>query len=257
MIPGPADVHEGTTFSRFVDRPNRNANGVGVAAQRQLLPWFALAGVLQPFWLFGLSISLGLLRPDYEPLRDAISELGERGAPNALFWNVGGFGVIGLLYAVYAIAVRGWSGSGWLFRLTVLQAIFFAASASFNCDPGCPPVPQSGTMLGHMIAGLVCIAVTCVLPLVAWRTFRRRSEWASYGRPSLLVGLVLVALFVVGPVLGPDRVGVWQRTTLVVAYAWQIAVALRLRGLLQRAATGINGPRWVAGDAADAAADGA
>ena len=225
--------------------------------QRQLLPWFALAGVLQPFWLFGLSISLGLLRPGYEPLRDAISELGERGAPNALLWNVGGFGVTAALYAAYAIAIRGWFGSGWLFRLTVLQAIFFAASASFNCDAGCPAVPQSGTMLGHIIAGLVCFAITCVLPLVAWRTFRGRWEWASYVQPSLLVGLVLVALFVVGPFLGQDRVGVWQRSTLAVAYAWQIAVALRLRGLLQRPQPGSTDPGWRAGDAADAAADGA
>lgn len=228
-----------------------------MSAQRRLLPRFALAGVLEPIWLFGLSIALGLLRPDYEPFRDSISELGQRGAPNALLWNVGGFGVVALLYAGYAIAVRGWFGSGWLFRLTVLQAIFIAAGASFNCDVGCPAVPQSGTMLGHMIAGLVYFAVTCVLPLVAWRTFRGRSEWVSYARPSLLVGLVLVALFVVGPFLGQDRVGVWQRTTLVVASAWQIAVALRLRGLLQRSATGINGPGWLASDAADAAADGA
>jgi hypothetical membrane protein len=225
-------------------------------AQRQLLPTLALAGVLQPFWLFGVSISLGLLRPDYDPLRDAISELGERGAPNALLWNVGGFGVLALLYAGYAIAIQGWLGSRWLFRLTVLQAIFIAAGASFNCDAGCPAVPQSGTMLGHIIAGLGYFAVTCVVPLVAWRTFRGRSEWARYARPSLLVGLVLLALFLIGPFLGQDRVGVWQRTTLLVAYAWQIPVALRLRRLLQRAATGITGAGSPVTDAADVAADG-
>ena len=111
-------------------------------------------------------------------------------SPNALLWNVGGFGVVAVLYAAYALAIRGWFGSGWLFRLTVLQAVFIAAGASFNCDPGCPPVPQSGTMLGHMIAGLAYFVVTCVLPLAAWQTFNGRSEWTSYARPSLLVGLV-------------------------------------------------------------------
>lgn len=221
-----------------------------------MLPRFALAGVLEPVWLFGFSIALGLIRPGYDPMRDAISELGERGAPNALLWNVGGFGVVAALYAAYAIALRDWFGSGWLFRLTLLQAVFIAGGAFFNCDAGCPPVPESSTMVGHMIAGLAYFFATCILPLVAWRTFRRRSEWARYARPSLFVGLVLVALFVVGPFLGPDRVGVWQRTTLVVAYAWQIAVALRLRGV-SRASTGINGPEWAARDATDVAADGA
>jgi Protein of unknown function (DUF998) len=227
-----------------------------VSARSHVLPDLAVAGVIEPFWLFGLSIALGIVRPGYEPLRDAISELGERGAPNALLWNVGGFGVIAVLYAGFAIAVRAWFGSGWLFRLTVLQAIFVAAGASFNCDPGCPPVPQSGTMLGHIIAGLVYFAVTCVLPLIAWRTFRGRSEWASYARPSLLVGLALVALFLVGPFLGQDRVGVWQRTTLLVASGWQVAVALRLRSVLPPRRTATNRPEWRASDAADAPAKG-
>jgi hypothetical membrane protein len=206
-----------------------------------LLPRLALAGVLEPVWLLGFSFVLGVLRAGYDPLRDAISELGERGAPSALLWNVGGFGVVALLYAAYAIAVRASLGPGWLFRLTVLQATFIAASASFNCDAGCPAVPQSGSMLGHMLAGLAYFAITCVLPLIAWNTFRGRTEWAGYARPSLLVGIVLIGLFVVGPFLGQDRVGIWQRTTLVVAYAWQIAVALRLRARLRMAPLPSNG----------------
>ena len=228
-----------------------------MAARHRLLGRLALAGVLEPVWLFGSSVALGLLRPGYEPLRDAISELGERGAPNALLWNVGGFGVVAMLYAGYAIAVRAWFGSGWLFRLTVVQATFIASGAYFNCDAGCPAVPQSATMLGHTISGLVYFAVTCVLPLIAWRTFKGRSEWASYARPSVFVGLVLVTLFLVGPFLGQDRVGVWQRTTLLVAYAWQIAVALRLRDLLKRAAPGIDGSGWLDREVEDAAPDGA
>jgi hypothetical protein len=142
-----------------------------------------------------------------------------------------------------------------MFRLTVLQSIFIAASGSFNCDAGCPPVPQSGTMLGHMIAGLVYFAVTCVLPLVASRTFTARAEWAGYARPSFLVGLVLVTFFVVGPSLGQDRVGVWQRTTLLVAYAWQIAVALRLGGLLQTGRFRDQRTGALASDTADGVAD--
>lgn len=199
------------------------------------LRWFALAGALVPIWMLGGSLLLGLTRPGYEPLRDAISELGERGASTALLWNVGGFGVVALLYAAYALAIRARLGPGWVFGLTALQAVFIAASASFDCDPGCPPVPETATMTGHILVGLAYFGITTVLPLVAWRTFRRRPEWASLARPSLAVGVVLVALFLVGPTLGEDRVGVWQRTTLLVAYAWQGAVALRLYGLLRDA----------------------
>jgi hypothetical membrane protein len=203
--------------------------------------------------LLGFSLAVGLLRPGYEPLRDAISELGEIGAPNALLWNVAGFGVVAVLYGAYAIAVGRWFGAGLLFGLTVLQAFAIGASASFNCDPGCPAVPASASMLGHMLSGLVYFAITCVLPLVGWRTFRGRSEWARYARPSLVVGIVLLALFVIGPALGQDGVGTWQRTVLIVAYAWQTAVALRLRGLLQRAdSDAMEGPEALANSSVDA-----
>jgi hypothetical protein len=89
-------------------------------------------------------------------------------------------------------------------------------------------------MLLHTIVGLTYFAITTVLPLVAWRTLRARADWHSFAWPSLAVGVVLVALFLIGPALGVDPVGVRQRVVLLMAYAWQIAVAFRLHRLLKR-----------------------
>ena len=194
----------------------------------------ALAGVLQPVLLFGGSFLLGALRPGYEPVRDAISELGEQGAANAWLWDLGGFGGMALLYALYSVAIRAAFGGGWLFRLVLIQAIASAGSGLFSCDPGCPPVPQSTSMWGHTISGLTYFAITSVIPFVAWRTFRARTEWRSLAPVSLGVGVILALLFVIGPTLGPDRVGVWQRIDLAVAYAWQIVVALHVRATFKR-----------------------
>ncbi len=208
-------------------------NRVVVVDRRQLVPWLALAGVLVPVWLLGGSLLIGALRPGYDPLRDSLSELGEQGAPTALVWNVGGFGVIAVFYAAYSVAVFAGFGARLIVLLTALQTILIAASASFDCDPGCPPVPETTRMLGHIIVGLAYFGITCVLPLAAWRTFRRRKEWRSYARPSLIVGFILVVLFLVGPALGEDRVGVWQRVTLLIALSWQAAIAIRLHALLR------------------------
>jgi len=227
-----------------------------MAAPRKRLARFALAGVVLPVWFLGGSLVLGALRPGYAPLRDAISELGEKGAPNALIWNIGGFGVVAVLYALYAVAVRAEFGSGWLFRLGVLQAVFIAASAAFNCDPGCPPVPATTTMAGHIIVGLAYFAITTVLPLVAWRAFRQRPEWRPYARPSLAVGVILIALFFIGPTLGEDRVGASQRVVLLIAYAWQIAVALHLHALLERPADVGGSPDQLATESPRAAIPG-
>ena len=51
------------------------------------------------------SIVFGAARPGYDLTR-AISELGQQGWTNAIAWNVLGFGVSGILYALFAVAIR-------------------------------------------------------------------------------------------------------------------------------------------------------
>jgi uncharacterized membrane protein len=189
----------------------------------------ALAGVLEPIWFLGLSVVFGGMRPGYE-LGHAISELGQQGSAYAVVWNVAGFGGAALLYLLYALALGAALGRGWLFRLTAFQALTMAASGTFGCDPGCPPVMSSWQGWAHTVAGLAVFVVTCIIPLVAWRTFLPRAAWRSLALVSLVVGVVLVGLFIAGPIFfgTTDRVGFWQRLTLVTAGAWQAAVALRV-----------------------------
>lgn len=150
----------------------------------------------------------------------AISELGQQGSTNAVLWNVLGFGGSALLYALYAIAIGTALGRGWLFRLTIFQAVSIAASGTFGCDPGCPPM-MSWQGWTHTVVGLAYFAATCIAPLVAWRTFRRRTEFRSMAPVTLAAGIVLVGLFAAGPFLfGPELVGIWQRLTLATAGAW-------------------------------------
>ena len=188
----------------------------------------ALAGAVQPIWFLGGSLLFGSWRPGYD-VSHAISELGQQGSSNAVAWNVVGFGGAALLYALFAVAIAAALGRGWLFRLTALQAVSIAGGGTFGCDPGCPPMMSSWQGWAHTVAGLLYFAVTCIVPLVAWRTFRRRAEWRSLAPASLVAGVVLVGLFLAGPFLfGPELVGIWQRLTLLVAGAWAAAVALRL-----------------------------
>jgi Protein of unknown function (DUF998) len=192
------------------------------------VPFFALAGLLAIIWILAGSVVFGALRAGYDASH-AISELGAQGSPNAAVWNVVGFGGTALFYGLYSIAIAAEFGRGWLYRLTLIQVAAIAGSGLFSCDPGCPPAMTSWQGWGHTVAGLTYFAITCVLPLVAWRVFRSRGEWRSLGPISLVAGIVLVGLFVAGPfVFGPELVGIWQRTTLVLVAAWTAVVALRL-----------------------------
>lgn len=193
----------------------------------------ALAGALQPIWFLGGSLLFGSWRSGYD-VSHAISALGEQGSTNAVAWNVLGFGGSALLYTLFAGAVSAALGRGWLFRLTALQAVSIAASGTFGCDPGCPPMMSSWQGWAHTVVGLLYFAVTCIVPVVAWRTFRRRAPWRSLAPASLVAGVVLVGLFFAGPFLfGPELVGIWQRLTLLVAGAWATLVALRVHRSLR------------------------
>ena len=203
---------------------------------------FALGGALEPVWLLAGSAAAGTLRPGYDATH-AISELGQQGSAYAVAWNVAGFGVAAMLYALFALAIRDAVREGWLFGVSVLQAIFLAASGIFSCDPGCPPIMSTWQGWAHTVVGLVYFALTCISPLVGWRTFRGQAERRPLAPFSLASGLILVGLFLAGPFLFPPAVvGLWQRITLATAGAWTAVVALRLWRLASPVADRPHGP---------------
>lgn len=231
-------MHEGANFSHALDGALRCRDVRAMDMRWQPPRIFALAGIIEPFVLLGGSVVFGALRPGYDASH-AISELGQQGSAYAVVWNVVGFGGAALLYALFAVAVGAALGRGWLFRLVAFQAASLAAGGVFSCDPGCPPMMSSWQGWAHTVAGLAYFAATCVVPLVAWRTFRRSTGWRSLAPVSLVAGVVLIGLFLVGPILfGPDLVGLWQRITLAIAGAWAATVALRLWRLPSTVAEG-------------------
>ena len=193
----------------------------------------ALAGILMPIWFLGFATLLGATRAGYDPLRDAISELGEQGAPNPFLWQLGGFLVAAGIEFAYAWALKAEFGARALFWLTALASGALAVAAGAPCDPGCPPVPTSPTMAVHTVAGLTFFGMLTVIPFAAWWSFRRRAGWRDLAWATLAVGVGLGVLFVVGPSLGADRIGVWQRSFLLIAFTWQGVVAWRLHARLR------------------------
>jgi len=198
-------------------RPDRLA----VAAPR-----LAAAGVVMPFWFFGLSTILGLTRAGYDFISDPISLLGAQGAPNALVWQLGGFLVCAALELAYAGALWAVFRRSFVAVLLVVIAALLAVSAA-------APLGSALTQV-HMLAGLVLFATFALISLAAWWEFRRRPDWADLSRASLVVGLVLVLWFLQEPNYEASRLGLWQRAFLVVALGWQVVVALRVRRLSRR-----------------------
>ena len=85
--------------------------------------------------LFAFSIvAFAALRSDYSHLNDAVSELGARGAPNALAWNLIGFLTVGLLITVFSWGLYRGTGSLAALISVGLSGLGFAGTGMFPAD---------------------------------------------------------------------------------------------------------------------------
>jgi hypothetical protein len=152
-----------------------------------------------------------MMRADYDPVRDSISELYELGAPNA-HWLM----VLFTLYHALVIplsvglarglppASRGWIGP---FLLGLAGFFGIPLGAYARCDPGCF---GATTIRGQLHGILVLLTVPLIFAAMigVWYRLRHYSGWRRYRRYTLttvIVGIVSgIAMipFIQGPYAG-------------------------------------------------------
>jgi hypothetical membrane protein len=135
----------------------------------------ALCGLTAPLWfVFALQL-FGALRPEFRHSTKAVSELGVWGAPNALAWNICGFGAVGVLITVFAWGLRNQAGYQLTSLLVGASGLAFAATGVFPAD-----MDDLGAFSSrmHIAASLVSFAAFVIAVLVVnwplWRSGRRR-----------------------------------------------------------------------------------
>jgi len=190
------------------------------------------------FW--AAMLVLGARRPAYSHSLNAISELGARGTPNAVFWNVFGFIVPGLLLAAAGRAIVESIGTsrtgptrfgGWLLP------IFGVTVAAQGLIPA---VMQDGQLVQTSWSTRAHLAVSLISGL-AWigalllliGPMTRNSDWRGWRAVNVAaVAAVLVAAVTLGGRL-PD--GLAQRLVDGIVFAWFVAMCVGLRGRSSRA----------------------
>lgn len=175
---------------------------------------------------------LGALAPGYDPLRQAISELFDLGAPA---WQRDTLAVVLLVTGVALLPVgpvldRLLPGTGRLGPwLAVLAGLGTLSVAFFPCTPGCPGVGTTFTDTMHVVlAGGGYLGLVLAPLAFAWRL--RHTSWRDLALAGLVLGGVATVGFVVRN-LGVDVLaGLQQRIFNTLADAWYVlAAALVLR----------------------------
>jgi hypothetical protein len=186
----------------------------------------------------------GARRADYRPSRHPVSSLslGPRGWVQAVNFGAAGTlclaGAAGLSRSRDVItgarlvpALIGAAGLG------LLGSAVFATDPVGGYPPGTPDVPpvQSASMTRHGIAaipiflGLPAAALAC-----AWRVHQAgRPQWAVYSAATAASTVVNIGLAGAGFNQAPrlaNHAGLFQRASIITAFAWITAVSARAKG---------------------------
>jgi hypothetical membrane protein len=183
-----------------------------------------LCGVIAPVWFLVALLAFASLRPDYSHLTKAVSELGVVGAPNALAWNLLGFGAVGALICVVAWGL--WTRCG--FRLAALfialSGLGFAATGAFPADMS---NMQSSATQRHILASLVSFgAFVAAVPAVGWSLWTTRRRSAALAATAFGIAAILSVLLRETDM--PS--GLAQRINFVAYLLWIALVAIAVAG---------------------------
>jgi hypothetical membrane protein len=180
-----------------------------------------ILGAATTVWFWAALIIFGALDPAYEQTTKAVSELGVIGAKNASLWNALGFGLTGLMLAIFGYRaakilaprriIARWT-------LTLSGLAFMAAAIPADMSDLSSPGSQAHIAASILNGALWFVGATMLL-----------GKKIAFARQYNAITIVLLAAMIGSLVLrGADIVlpGLAQRISFAIYFAWFFAVSL-------------------------------
>ncbi|QOI97495.1 MAG: DUF998 domain-containing protein [Flammeovirgaceae bacterium] len=189
---------------------------------------YAILGLLGPvtFWLTYLIMSS--IRPEYNFLTKAVSELGSLDAPNKWTWNILGYILTGLLISIYSYglfkSISNGQGSKLPLISFVLSGLFMSFSGLF---PGDFDNKQSTTMLLHTIGSFGSYIFFLIGAFTYPRQMKKTDYWKQSIKPTLTFTWLTI-IFGAWPFIFPNTPALGQRLVFFFYLLWIFYTALRL-----------------------------
>lgn len=187
----------------------------------------ALAPVVGAVQFIAAWVVLAAVRPDHDPLRDAISTLAAREAAHrgVLASSLVLFGL--LIGASIPVVRRALAPHGRpVVAMIALNAIGSVAVAALPCTAGCPGAAESTQDMAHFSAAIVSYVGLAGAPLVTGWTLRRLGARPALARTSLVFGtLVAACLVVLLTQAAGEYGGAVQRAATTIGDLWYVVLA--------------------------------
>jgi hypothetical membrane protein len=193
-----------------------------------------LCGIAAPVLWAAVIIFCGSLRPGYSPVRQLISELGERGSSTELLMRYAAFVPTGLMHVAFAAFLyASFKGN----RLAMMAAALLAlnglarmGAGFFSCEPGCngPRILLSQKLHSLSSAvGFFALIGSAIVWGVLFRRYRSLKSLSLYSIGSGLLGLLFLALMALDDE-ARTATGLYERLATGVLSLWVLVFAARL-----------------------------
>jgi hypothetical protein len=205
---------------------------------RNLLRLSAAAGVAAPALFAVILAVVSFIRwPDYNPLRQYISELGI-----GPYLSIGphqlqnlNFVVFGVLMIAFALGLWQSLGKGGYKAGPLLVGVFglgMCLMGIFHLDAVASDEPETATWGGilHLLAFVIAFGSVVPACLILANAFKQSRQWQSYSAISLIAGSAATFCFLMLLLAWPADLwkGLWQILFMAVIFIWIEAIAIKL-----------------------------
>ncbi|WP_286748172.1 DUF998 domain-containing protein [Roseivirga sp. UBA1976] len=186
---------------------------------------YALAGLFAPLLFLVTYLTLSTLRPEYSHLTKAISELGDVDAPYKWWWNIFGYGLTGLLIALFALGlyrhIKGQSTAKIVLVSLALSGILMTFSGIF---PGDFEERSSATMLLHTVGSIGSFIAFMIAAFTLPIVLKKHYYWKKATGPSLALAWLSILS---GFLRSGDMPGLGQRLGFTFYFLWIAYLAIK------------------------------
>jgi hypothetical membrane protein len=189
---------------------------------------YAIVGISAPILFWTTYFIMSSLRPEYNLLYKAVSELGSLDAPNKWTWNILGYVTTGILIAIFSLGLFKNISNGQGSKLPligfVLSGLFMSLSGIF---PGDFENRQTTTMLLHTVGSFGSYIFFLIGAFTYPRQMKKNEYWKKSIRPTLILTWLTI-IFGAWVFIFPTIPAVGQRIVFFFYLLWVFYTAIQL-----------------------------
>ena len=171
-----------------------------------------ILGLLSVIVFITSLIFFGILNPEFNFLEDFISKLGAKGEPDALWWNLIGFGLVGIILFGFGI----FYGKFLKDKLAALLLAFFGIGFSFTAIP----LDMINSNIKISKAHIVSICLALAFWLFGLARISQNALNKKRIRLRANITAILIVISIVGFTLGFWSMPMTHRLVFILVFGW-------------------------------------